>query len=191
MTTESASGSTLPAVTPAVQSDLERYIDRLLLPEVALKPADVGFLVAAAFGLGILLDVLFRAGHLGINLPIWFASVFAAVAYAVRWSAPGVSRSRLLPFAGAVVMAAPGGGAGGAAAEAAAEKTEFDVVLDSFGENKIGVIKVVRAATGLGLKEAKDLVESAPAKVKEGISKADAEKLKKELEDSGAKVSIK
>jgi len=92
---------------------------------------------------------------------------------------------------GAVVMAAPGGGAGGAAAEAAAEKTEFDVVLDSFGENKIGVIKVVRAATGLGLKEAKDLVESAPAKVKEGISKADAEKLKKELEDSGAKVSIK
>jgi large subunit ribosomal protein L7/L12 len=91
---------------------------------------------------------------------------------------------------GAVVMAAPGGGAG-AAAEAAVEKTEFDVVLDAFGDNKIGVIKVVRAATGLGLKEAKDLVESAPAKVKEGISKADAEKLKKELEDSGAKVSIK
>ena len=92
---------------------------------------------------------------------------------------------------GAVVMAAPGGGAGGGAAEAAAEKTEFDVVLDAFGDNKIGVIKVVRAATGLGLKEAKDLVESAPAKVKEGISKADAEKLKKELEESGAKVSIK
>ena len=94
---------------------------------------------------------------------------------------------------GAVVMAAPGGAGGGAAAgaEAAAEKTEFDVVLDSFGDNKIGVIKVVRAATGLGLKEAKDLVEGAPSKVKEGISKADAEKLKKELEDSGAKVSIK
>ena len=91
---------------------------------------------------------------------------------------------------GAMVMAAPGGGAG-AAAEAAVEKTEFDVVLDAFGDNKIGVIKVVRAATGLGLKEAKDLVESAPTKVKEGISKADAEKLKKELEDSGAKVSIK
>jgi large subunit ribosomal protein L7/L12 len=91
---------------------------------------------------------------------------------------------------GAMVMAAPGGGAG-AAAEAAVEKTEFDVVLDSFGDNKIGVIKVVRAATGLGLKEAKDLVESAPTKVKEGISKADSEKLKKELEDSGAKVSIK
>jgi large subunit ribosomal protein L7/L12 len=92
---------------------------------------------------------------------------------------------------GAVVMAAPGGGGGGGAAEAVAEKTEFDVVLDAFGDNKIGVIKVVRAATGLGLKEAKDLVEGAPAKVKEGISKADAEKLKKELEESGAKVSIK
>ena len=93
---------------------------------------------------------------------------------------------------GAVVMAAPGaGGGGGGAAEAAAEKTEFDVVLDAFGDNKIGVIKVVRAATGLGLKEAKDLVEGAPSKVKEGISKADAEKLKKELEESGAKVSIK
>ena len=91
---------------------------------------------------------------------------------------------------GAVMMAAPGAG-GGAAAEAAAEKTEFDVVLDAFGDNKIGVIKVVRAATGLGLKEAKDLVEGAPSKVKEGISKADAEKLKKELEEAGAKVSIK
>ena len=89
------------------------------------------------------------------------------------------------------MMAAPGAGGAGGAAEAAAEKTEFDVVLDAFGDNKIGVIKVVRAATGLGLKEAKDLVESAPAKVKEGISKADAEKLKKELEESGAKVSIK
>jgi large subunit ribosomal protein L7/L12 len=92
---------------------------------------------------------------------------------------------------GAVMMAGPAGGGGAAAAEPAAEKTEFDVMLDAFGDNKIGVIKVVRAATGLGLKEAKDLVESAPAKVKEGISKADAEKLKKELEDSGAKVSIK
>jgi large subunit ribosomal protein L7/L12 len=91
---------------------------------------------------------------------------------------------------GAVMMAAPAGG-GGAAAEPAAEKTEFDVVLDAFGDNKIGVIKVVRAATGLGLKEAKDLVEGAPSKVKEGIAKADAEKLKKELEEAGAKVSIK
>ena len=93
---------------------------------------------------------------------------------------------------GAVVMAAPGGAGGGAGGgEAAAEKTEFDVVLDAFGDNKIGVIKVVRAATGLGLKEAKDMVEGAPSKVKEGISKADAEKLKKELEEAGAKVSIK
>ena len=92
---------------------------------------------------------------------------------------------------GAVMMAAPAGGGGGGAAEAAAEKTEFDVVLESFGDNKIGVIKVVRAATGLGLKEAKDLVEGCPAKVKEGISKADAEKLVKELEEAKAKVSIK
>ena len=94
---------------------------------------------------------------------------------------------------GAVMMAAPGGaGAGGGAAEAAAEKTEFDVVLESFpADAKIGIIKVVRAATGLGLKEAKDLVESAPAKVKEGISKADAEKLKKELEEAKAKVDVK
>ena len=88
---------------------------------------------------------------------------------------------------GAMMMAAPAGGAGGAAgAEAAVEKTEFDVMLES-----IGVIKVVRAATGLGLKEAKDLVESCPTKVKEGISKADAEKLVKELEEAKAKVSIK
>ncbi|MBU6275200.1 MAG: 50S ribosomal protein L7/L12 [Planctomycetes bacterium] len=95
---------------------------------------------------------------------------------------------------GAVMMAAPGAGGagGGGAAEAAAEKTEFDVILESFpADAKIGVIKVVRAATGLGLKEAKDLVEGAPAKVKEGISKADAEKLKKELEEAKAKVAIK
>jgi large subunit ribosomal protein L7/L12 len=93
---------------------------------------------------------------------------------------------------GAVMMAAPAGGAGGGGAAAeAVEKTEFDVVLESFGDNKIGVIKVVRAATGLGLKEAKDLVEGCPAKVKEGISKADAEKLKKELEEAKATVSIK
>ncbi len=90
---------------------------------------------------------------------------------------------------GAVMMAAPGAGGGGG--EAAAEKTEFDVVMDSFGDNKINVIKVVRSATGLGLKEAKDLVEGVPSKVKEGVSKEDAEKLKKELEDAGAKVTIK
>ena len=91
---------------------------------------------------------------------------------------------------GGVMMAAPGagGGDGGAAAE---EQTEFDIVLESFGEKKIPVIKVVRAATGLGLKEAKDLVESAPGKVKEGVSKDDAEKLKTELEEAGATVSIK
>jgi len=90
---------------------------------------------------------------------------------------------------GAMMMAAPAGGGG--AAEAAVEQTEFDVILENFGENKIGVIKVVRAATGLGLKEAKDLVESAPTKVKEGISKEDAQKLVKELEEAKAKVSIK
>jgi large subunit ribosomal protein L7/L12 len=90
---------------------------------------------------------------------------------------------------GGVMMAMPG--AGGGATEAAAEKTEFDVVLESFGEQKIGVIKVVRGATGLGLKEAKDLVEGVPSKIKEGLSKADAEKLKKELEEAGATVAIK
>ena len=90
---------------------------------------------------------------------------------------------------GAVMMAGPGGG--GAAAPAAEAKTEFDVMLEGFGDKKIGVIKVVRAATGLGLKEAKDLVEGVPSKVKEGISKEDAEKLKKELEEAGATVSIK
>ena len=91
---------------------------------------------------------------------------------------------------GGVMMAMPAGGAGGAAAAPEA-KTEFDVVLEGFGDKKIGVIKVVRAATGLGLKEAKDLVEGVPSKVKEGISKEDAEKLKKELEEAGATVSIK
>lgn len=90
---------------------------------------------------------------------------------------------------GAAVMIAPGAGGGAAAAEE--EKTEFDVVLESYGEKKIPVIKVVRAATSLGLKEAKDLVEGAPAKVKEGLSKEDAEKLKTELEEVGGTVSIK
>jgi len=91
---------------------------------------------------------------------------------------------------GGMMMMAPGAGGGGAAA-APTEKTEFDVVLEGFGDKKIGVIKVVRAATGLGLKEAKDLVEGVPSKVKEGLSKEDAEKLKKELEEAGATVSIK
>jgi len=96
--------------------------------------------------------------------------------------------------AAAVAVAAPGGGLGapGAAAEAPPPpKTEFDVVLEAIGPNKIQVIKVVRAATTLGLKEAKDLVEAAPKEVKTGLSKEDAEKLKKELEDTGATVKIK
>ena len=95
------------------------------------------------------------------------------------------------PAAGGAVMMAPGGGGGGGGAEAPAAKTEFDVVLDGFGDNKISVIKVVRQATGLGLKEAKDLVEGVPSKVKEGLSDADAKKLKTELEAAGATVSIK
>jgi large subunit ribosomal protein L7/L12 len=93
------------------------------------------------------------------------------------------------PASGGVMMAQGPGTAGPAAP--VEEKTEFDVVLAAFGENKIGVIKVVRSATGLGLKEAKDLVEAAPKPVKTGISKADADKLKAELEAAGAKVEIK
>jgi len=88
----------------------------------------------------------------------------------------------------AAVAAAP---AAGGAAAAAEEKTEFDVVLAEAGANKVAVIKAVRGATGLGLKEAKDLVESAPANLKEGVSKEEAEALKKELEEAGAKVEIK
>jgi large subunit ribosomal protein L7/L12 len=91
--------------------------------------------------------------------------------------------------AAAAVMAAPAAGAG--AGEAAAEKTEFDVVLESAGEKKIGVIKVVRAITGLGLAEAKALVDGAPKTVKEAANKADSDKWKKELEEAGAKVSLK
>jgi large subunit ribosomal protein L7/L12 len=94
------------------------------------------------------------------------------------------------PAAGGGVMMMAGGGGGGGG-EAAEEQTEFDVMLEGFGDKKIGVIKVVRSATGLGLKEAKDLVEGVPSKVKEGLSKEDAEKLKKELEEAGATVSIK
>lgn len=88
------------------------------------------------------------------------------------------------------VAAAPGGAAGGAA-PAAAEKTEFTVVLASAGDKKINVIKEVRAITGLGLKEAKDLVEGAPKEVKADVSKDEAEKIKKQLEDAGAKVELK
>ena len=94
--------------------------------------------------------------------------------------------------AAAAVMQGPAIGAGAAVPqEPVAPQTEFDVVLEAFGPNKINVIKVVRAATSLGLKEAKDLVESAPKEIKTGISKEDAEKLKKELEDAGATVKIK
>ncbi|MBB3571938.1 50S ribosomal protein L7/L12 [Rhizobium sp. BK491] len=90
-----------------------------------------------------------------------------------------------------VAVAAVAGGAGGAAAAAEEEKTEFDVVLTDAGANKINVIKEVRAITGLGLKEAKDLVEAAPKAVKEAVSKAEAADIKKKLEDAGAKVDVK
>jgi large subunit ribosomal protein L7/L12 len=90
-----------------------------------------------------------------------------------------------------VAMMAAGPGAGAAAAAPAEEKTEFDVILTAHGEKKINVIKEVRAITGLGLKEAKDLVESPPKPVKEGIAKADAEKIKAQLEAAGASVEIK
>lgn len=92
--------------------------------------------------------------------------------------------------AAAPVAAAAGPAAGGEAA-AAEEQTEFDVVLTSFGSNKVPVIKVVRELTGLGLKEAKDLVEGAPSTVKEAVAKADAEEMKKKLEDAGASVEVK
>jgi large subunit ribosomal protein L7/L12 len=89
-----------------------------------------------------------------------------------------------------VAVAAAGAGAG-AAAPAAEEQTEFTVTMSEFGANKVGVIKVIREITGLGLKEAKDLVEGVPSTVKEGVSKADAETIKKKLEDAGAKAAIK
>jgi len=92
--------------------------------------------------------------------------------------------------AAAPVAAAPAGAAA-AAAPAAEAQTEFTVTMTEFGANKVGVIKVIREITGLGLKEAKDLVEGAPSTVKEGIPKADAETIKKKLEDAGAKAAIK
>jgi len=93
--------------------------------------------------------------------------------------------------AAAVMPMAMAGGPGAAgAAEAAEEKTEFDVVLENAGDKKINVIKVVREVTSLGLKEAKDLVESAPVKVKEGVSKQEAEEIKKKFEEAGAKVKV-
>ncbi len=91
----------------------------------------------------------------------------------------------------AAAVAAPAAGGGAAAAAVVEEKTEFDVVLKAAGEKKINVIKVVREVTSLGLKEAKDLVESAPATVKEGISKDEAEAVKKKFEEAGATVELK
>ncbi|MCL5798761.1 MAG: 50S ribosomal protein L7/L12 [Gammaproteobacteria bacterium] len=90
-----------------------------------------------------------------------------------------------------VAMAASAGPGGAASAPAEAEKTEFNVVMTSFGANKVNVIKVVRAITGLGLKEAKDMVEAVPAVIKDGVPKADAEKIQKELSEAGATVEIK
>ena len=95
------------------------------------------------------------------------------------------------PAAGGAVMMAGPGGPGAAPAEAAEEKSTFDVILKAAGEKKIQVIKVVRQYTGLGLKEAKDLVEGAPKPVKEGLTKDEAEKVKKELEEQGATVELK
>ena len=92
----------------------------------------------------------------------------------------------------AVAMAmAPGAAAGAPAEEAAEEKTEFDVILKGFGDKKIQVIKVIRAITGLGLKEAKDLVDGAPSPVKEGCDKEEADKIKKQIEEAGGEAEIK
>jgi large subunit ribosomal protein L7/L12 len=93
--------------------------------------------------------------------------------------------------AAAPVAVAAAGAAGGDAGAAAEEKTEFDVVLTNFGENKVSVIKAVRTITGLGLKEAKDAVEGAPSTIKEGASKSEAEEFKKQLEEAGAAVELK
>ena len=91
----------------------------------------------------------------------------------------------------AAVASAPVAAVGGAAAPAAEEQTEFDVVMTGYGENKVGVIKVVRALTSMGLKEAKDLVEGVPSTIKEGISKDEAADIKKQLEEAGATVEVK
>jgi len=93
--------------------------------------------------------------------------------------------------AAAAVAAMPAAGAADAGAAAAEEKDEFDVVMTSFGENKVGVIKAIRAITGLGLKEAKEMVEGVPSTVKEAAAKAEAEDIKKQLEEAGAQVELK
>jgi large subunit ribosomal protein L7/L12 len=111
---------------------------------------------------------------------------------AVEFSAYIKEAYGIEPAAGAVaMMAGPAGGGAVAAAAPAEEKTTFDVILKAAGDKKINVIKVVRTATNLGLKEAKDLVEGAPKTVKEALPKADADKLKKELEEQGATVELK
>jgi large subunit ribosomal protein L7/L12 len=111
---------------------------------------------------------------------------------AVEFSAYIKEAYGIEPAAGAVaMMAGPAGGGAAAAATPAEEKTTFDVILKAAGDKKINVIKVVRTATNLGLKEAKDLVEGAPKTVKEALPKADADKLKKELEEQGATVELK
>jgi large subunit ribosomal protein L7/L12 len=100
--------------------------------------------------------------------------------------------SAAAPAGGGMMMMAPGAGAPGAAAEPEEEKTEFDVVLDEVpGDKKIAILKVVRSLTGLGLKEAKEMVESTPKAIKEATSKEDAEDIKKQLEGAGAKVTVK
>jgi len=114
------------------------------------------------------------------------------VSQAVELAAYLKETYKLEPAAGGAVVVAAGPGGGGAApAEKKEEQTEFAVILEAFGADKIKVIKVVREITGLGLKEAKDLVEGAPKPVKEGVSKDDAAKFKKQLEDVGAKVTVK
>jgi large subunit ribosomal protein L7/L12 len=114
------------------------------------------------------------------------------VAKAVELSEYMEEVHKIKPAASAVAVAAAPGGAGGGGEAKPAEKTEFTVQLDGFdAAKKINVIKVVREITGLGLKEAKDLVEGAPKPVKENVSKEEAEKIKKQLEDGGAKVSLK
>jgi large subunit ribosomal protein L7/L12 len=103
----------------------------------------------------------------------------------------GVSAAAAMPAMGMMPMGMPGAGGGAAEAAPVEEKTEFDVILAEAGAQKINVIKEVRAITGLGLKEAKDLVEAAPKAIKEGVSKAEAEDIKKKVEAAGAKVEVK
>jgi large subunit ribosomal protein L7/L12 len=118
--------------------------------------------------------------------------VALTVAQAVELSDYLETKHGIKPAAGGVMMAAGPGGGGGGEAEKKEEKTEFTATLDSYdAAKKINVIKVVREITGLGLKEAKDLVEGAPKPLKENVSKEEAEKIKKTMEDGGAKVSIK